>query len=504
MKKKVFLILSVLLFSAWPQLQVCGQKTLKKPANIIVTENAKPGTTDWILKNVPRDSDEPYDQGWHRRTEIEGYVSHMSIKAGDSLSIYVSTKPASDYKIDIYRMGYYGGKGGRLVTTLSPQKGLAKGITQQTPVDGQYHIMECNWKVSAKLKIPADWVSGVYLGKLSIWRDKEADAYFIFVVCDDRKTDLLFQVSDFTWQAYNRWPQWRSMYDSPNNPWGTRSAETYAAGFDRPYAIFWNGFPAAFEPLTNGSGEFLMTEFPLAYWIEKEGYDVSYISQMDVHTNGKTLLRGKVYLSVGHDEYLTEECYNNIMAARDAGVNLAFLCGNSVSGRVELLSRKDSTAGHGMRYIGHVTGNLNEVDLMGSTSYGVGMGDWTCAAPDHWAFEGTGMKKGDFIPQLVGWEYHGPPLAENQKELVILAEGPVTNYYGVSSTRKRTYAATIYTAPKGNYVFNAATCWWNKVLSAPPGYINPPFIDHFKLGDERVQRITKNVIDKMIAVEIKK
>lgn len=504
MKKNVFLILTVLLISAWPQIQVRGQKTAKKPANLIVTENSKPGTTDWILQHVPRHADENYDAGWHRRTEVEGYVSHMSIRAGDTLSIYVSTNPGSDYSIDIYRMGYYGGKGGRLMKTLNPQSGLAKGLNQPTPVDGEYHIMQCDWKVSAKLKIPEDWVSGVYLGKLSVWREKDADAYFVFVVRDDRKTDLLFQVSDFTWQSYNRWPQWRSMYDSPNNPWGTRSAATYAAGFDRPYALFWNGFPGAFEPLTNGSGEFLMTEFPLAYWLEKEGYDVSYISQMDVHNDGPSLLRGKVYLSVGHDEYLTEECYNNIMAAKDAGVNLAFLCGNSVSGRVELLPNKDGKPGHGMRYIGHVTGNLNEVELMGSTSYGVGLGDWTCAAPEHWAFEGTGMKKGDFIPQLVGWEYHGPPLVENQKDLVILAEGPVTNYNGVAGTRKRTYAATIYTAAKGNYVFNAATCWWNKVLSAPPGYINPPFITSFKQGDERVQRITKNVLDKMIAVVINK
>lgn len=504
MKRKVFFILSVLLILAMTHSMAWSKQKPKEPDNMIVSENAKPGTTDWILTKVTRHTDEPYDQGWHRRTEVEGYVSHMSIKHGDSLKIYVSTNPGVDYKIDIYRMGYYGGKGGRLMTTLSPLKGLAQGINQKTPVDGEYHIMECNWKVSAQIQIPEDWVSGVYLGKLSVWREKEAEAYFIFVVRDDRKTDLLFQVSDFTWQSYNRWPQWRSMYDSPNNPWGTRSAETYAAGFDRPYALFWNGFPAGFEPLTNGSGEFLMTEFPLAFWLEKEGYDVSYISQMDVHNDGPNLLRGKVYLSVGHDEYLTEECYDNILKARDAGVNLAFLCGNSVSGRVELLPGKDGRPDRGMRYIGHVTGNLDEVEMMGATSYGVGMADWTCAAPDHWAFEGTGMKKGDFVPQLVGWEYHGAPLAQNHKDLVVLASGPVTNYNGVPGKRLRTYDTTIYTAPKGNYVFNAATCWWNKVLSAPPAYINPPFIDHFQKGDERIRRITKNILDRMIAVEIKK
>lgn len=252
MKKRMLIVISIILVLVWSSSDSWAQKKMSKPDNFITRENSKSGTTNWILTNVPRHDDEPYDKGWHRRTEIEGYVSHMSIKAGDTLSIYVSTDPPSDYMIEIYRMGYYGGKGGRLMTTLSPQKGLAAGIKQLTPVDGKYHIMECNWKVSAKLKIPDDWVSGVYLGKLSVWRHKPADAYFIFVVKDDRKADFLFQVSDFTWQSYNRWPQWRSMYDSPNNPWGTRIPESYAAGFDRPYALFWNGYPAGFEPLSNG------------------------------------------------------------------------------------------------------------------------------------------------------------------------------------------------------------------------------------------------------------
>ncbi len=504
MKKRMLFVMCIILCFAWATGDIFAQKKPVKPDNVITRENSKPGTTHWMLSKVVRHADEPYDEGWHRRTEIEGYVSKMSYKAGDTLRIYVSTEVPDEFMVEIYRMGYYGGKGARLMATLSPPLRLPRSSKQFTPVDGQYHIMECNWKESAKLAIPEDWPSGVYLGKLSVWRTTESEAYVIFVVADDRKADLLFQVSDFTWQSYNRWPQWRSMYDSPNNPWGTRNAQTYAAGFDRPYALFWNGYPAAFEPLTNGSGEFLMTEYPLAFWLEKEGYDVSYISQMDVHENGPTLLRGKVYLSVGHDEYLTEECYQNILKARDAGVNLAFLCGNSVSGRVELLPATDGRPNRGMHYIGHVTGNPDEIELMGATSYGVGMADWTCTNPDHWVFEGTGMKKGDIVPQLVGWEFHGPPLAEQHKDLVVLAEGPVTDYYGKPGRRQRTYATTIYTAAKGNLVFDAGTCWWNKVLGDHPGYINPPFIKHFQQGDARIQKITHNVLDRMISIDIKK
>jgi hypothetical protein len=513
MRKELFFLMSGLLVIALSQSAAWAQQKSKKSDNIIVTENSKPGTTDWILTKVTRKPDESSAKGWQRRTEIEGYVSDMSLKAGDTLNIYVSTDPSAYYKLDIYRMGYYGGKGGRLVMTLSPHKGLPKGKVQFTPVDGINHIIECKWEVSAKIKIPDDWISGVYLGKLSTWDPYDAEAYIIFIVRDDRKAELMFQCSDLTWASYNRWPQWRSLYDSPPRSmetnysfplyqWSSRTAESYSAGFDRPYGIYYNGCPSKFEPITNGSGEFLLWEFPLAFWLEKEGYDVTYISNLDTHSDGSGLLRGKVFLSVGHDEYWTEEMYNNVVKARDAGINLAFLCGNSVSGRVELLKSTDGRPNRGMRSTGYKDGNFDEINLMGAATYGVGMGDWTCAAPDHWAFAGTGMKKGDFIPELVGWEYHGPPIAYIHKDLVVLAEGPLTNEYGVPI--KQTYAATIYTAPKGNYVFNAATCWWTKVLSAPPAYVNPAFIDHFKDGDERVRKITKNILDRMIAVEINK
>jgi hypothetical protein len=102
------------------------------------------------------------------------------------------------------------------------------------------------------------------------------------------------------------------------------------------------------------------------------------------------------------------------------------------------------------------------------------------------------------VAQLVGWEYHGAPLGKHP-DLVVLSEGPV---YGANGERRGgTYATTIYTAPKGNLVFDAATCWWNVLLSTPPGFQNPPRKD-FSRADGRIQRITKNVLDRMIQVQV--
>ena len=207
-----------------------------------------------------------------------------------------------------------------------------------------------------------------------------------------------------TWLAYNRWPNWRSLYDLGEEPWGANNAKVgYDVGFDRPYAIYWNGFPAAFEPLTNGSGEFLMIELPLGFWLEKEGYDVTYISNVDTHADGKGLLRAKALLSVGHDEYWTKGC--STTCPRPATQASA-----SRSSRATRL--RPSRAAAQQRWspqprdapIGDLPGEEN---LLGAKSYGVGFADWTCGLPEHWVFAGTNMKQGDRIAQLVGWEYHG-------------------------------------------------------------------------------------------------
>lgn len=465
--------------------------------NVIQVENQKPGTTDWLLTKIKKGTkpplyapdDEPYDRGWRRRKELEGYCSHTSIRAGETLKVYVSTEPAARYKIDIYRMGYYGGKGGRLMTSLGPYD----GAVQPTPEDGVRSVKECRWSEAFSLPIPMDWVSGVYLGKLSTL-STEAESYVIFIVRDDRKADVMFQCSDMTWLSYNRWPQWRSLYDNGNDHWGaSNNRPAYDVSFDRPYAMYWNGFPAGFEPLTLGSGEFLMIEHPLAFWLEKEGYDVTYLSNVDTHADGKGLRRGKVFVSVGHDEYWTQQMFDHVAAARDAGVSLAFLSGNSISGIVTLGPSSDGRPNRIMRRAGAFQ---NEPSLMGSTSYGVGFANWTCDQPEHWVFEGTNMKKGDRVVDLVGWEYHGPPLGDFAS-MEVLSSGQVYGWNG--EARGRNYTTTLYTAPKGNLVFNAGTCWWNMVLSSPPGFMSPPR-RYFKEPDARIQRITKNVLNKMITL----
>ncbi len=483
--------------SALPLFYGCGtvNENSAVTENPIVKENRKEGTASWLIKVTEKHCDPPEHQ-WCRRPQIEGYCSKDSYVVGDTLEIFISTDPASAYTLDLFRMGYYQGKGGRMIKSI----GQLQGKPQVVPQAGKNNLIECRWDPAYSMVIPDDWVSGVYIGKLTALQDS-SQAYVVFILKDNRKADIVFQCSDLTWQAYNRFPHWHSMYDEGQNPWvNTNGAKI---SFDRPYSLYVNNLPSDFNPLSNGAGEFFLWEFPLAFWLEREGYNVTYITNTDTHGYPSTLLRTKAFISVGHDEYWTHQMFQNVMRARDEGVNLLFLSGNSVDGTVYLDPSSD-----GRPY--RITGRLperefkNEDELMGSSSYGVGYTDIAIKNPDHWVFEGTGLKQGDTLKDLVGWEYHGYPLKKDSS-LVALGTGKIKpNKHGDPDGPD--HAMVLYTAAKGNFVFNAGTCFWSLPLSSPPGYQNPVNnqgelgrkVMDFTGEDARIQRITKNLLDRAV------
>jgi hypothetical protein len=475
-----------------------GFAVAPRQSDLIRAENEKPGTTSWQLDSVRIDPKSRY-----RSPGIEGYCSRTSVSPGEPLAIMVSANPASSFTIDIYRLGYYGGKGGRLVRKLGP----FAGKTQPDPPIGPERVRECTWEPAVELSIPADWPSGVYVGKLTAERDN-LQSYVIFIVRDDRACDFLFQCADSTWAAYNRWPDQFALYDDGRDEWYI-GPETRVS-WDRPYAKYCQVID---NPLFTGSGSFMLWEFPLAYWMEKNGYDVSYISTVDTHANAAGSAREELS-SVGHDEYWSIEMYQNVKAAIAAGVSAAFLSGDTCWGMVPFLP---SSAGSPHRVISRVGqfGPLDpdavktypelakfkefgptEADLIGARNvypYSGGA-DWICSAENHWLFADTGMKNGDGIPGLVGFEWMGEPA--NIPGLEVIARGPVTNS-GVT----RDYTATIYPGPKNNLVFNAATIWFCDALSAPPGYKSPSAHGAFPKGpDPRVQKIMGNLFERMRAV----
>ena len=465
------------------------------PSDLIRRENQKPGTRDWMLTRTRIDPATRYRCPW-----VEGYCSRTSVRPGEEIRFHVSTNPPSPFRIDIYRTGFYGGAGARHVVSHGP----FPGRTQPDPPVGQRRLRECNWEPCLTLRIPEDWLSGVYVGKLTEEREG-LQSYVIFVVRDDRKADFLFQVSDTTWQSYNRWPSQFSLYDDGKSEWYWGPGVDIS--FDRPYGKYCQILD---QPLSIGSGEWFLWEFPLAFWLEQRGDDVTYVSNLDTHADPAGLMRARGFLSVGHDEYYSIEMFNHLKGAIANGLHVAFLSGNTCCGRIDprpstdgrpnrIFSRTDRYGPRDAKerfnsifQLPHESPNENTLIGARSTGEVTGGADWVCATEGHWLFEGTGMKKGDGIPGLVGWEWHGEPA--DIPGLQVVATAMTTDGRGNPHGQ---YTATVYEGPKGNVVFNASSCWWADGLSAPPGYMRPTAYTTPKGPDARAQRITSNVLDRM-------
>jgi len=473
-----------------------GSKNPRSQA--IRLENAKSGTRDWMLTRTQVDPATKWRCPW-----IEGYCSRTSVRPGETISFHVSTRQASSFTLDVFRMGHYGGNGGRLVHRF----GTLPGRDQPDPPIGPKRVRDCAWEPSASLRIPRDWLSGVYLGKLTE-QTSGIQSYVVFIVRDDRKADFIFQCSDTTWQAYNRWPDHFGLYDDGKNEWYWGG--DVQVSFNRPYGRYCQIFDA---PLSQGSGEFLLWEFPIAFWLEAEGYDVTYVSNLDTHSDPAGLRRARGFLSVGHDEYWSPAMFTHVQDAVKAGLNVAFLSGNTCCGRI--LFSPDSAHYPDRAYervgvfgppggtrdfvamasLRHERPYANELVGAHSTGPVTGGADWVCTLPDHWLFAGTGMRKGDGIPGLVGWEWHGDPAPIPGLEIV--ASSPTQSAPG--QPNDGVFTATLYPGPKRNIVFNASTIWWGDGLSAPPGYVRPKVYTEPKGPDPRVQQITRNLLARMTA-----
>jgi hypothetical protein len=438
----------------------------------------------------------------YRSPRIEGYASRTDARAGDSVTFHVSTNPARRFRAELFRLGYYQGMGGRIVREL----GVFAGEHQAEPVIGPKRLRECSWPAGFELTVLPEWTSGVYLVKLTTEETPTpAQSYIVFIVSDDREADFLFQCSDTTWNAYNRWPNQFALYDDGVKQWYWGG--DVQVSFDRPYGKYCQVVDA---PLSTGSGEFLLWEFPVAYWLERERYDITYISNLDTHSNPETLKRAKALLSVGHDEYWSLAMYENIKQAIASGLSVAFLCGNAICGVVEISPSSDGRPNRIIERVG-LFGGVDDTaegfpDMANLTRHGpsesrilgarnmypvTGGADWTCVRPDHWLFSETGMNRGDSVPGLVGWEWHGDPA--ELPGLEVVATGVTKNSGNVEGR----YAATLYPGPKGNLVFNASTIWWGDGLSEPPGYVRPAVYTKPQGPDPRVQTITRNLLERM-------
>lgn len=276
-------------------------------------ENQLPGTpeSDW-------------DMTAGEGSTVQGFADPFSVPIGGTINFKIETS-VSSYSIDIYRMGYYGGDGARLIASITPNMTVSESqpACSTNTVTG---LVDCgNWGVSASWTVPSTAVSGVYFAHIYTATD---DNQIPFVVTNPASTaDVVFMTSDETWQAYNQWGGY-SLYagDATGSPWSSSALDPGRAvqvSYNRPFSTRWNTG-------TYGQDFFFADEFPMIEFLEENGYNVTYVSQSDVSQPGAAsmLEQHKVFMTAGHDEYYDAGDMANITAARNAGVNMAFFSGN--------------------------------------------------------------------------------------------------------------------------------------------------------------------------------
>jgi hypothetical protein len=273
------------------------------PANAIVAENCLPGSSpdEWAISGAGDPT-------------IQGFATDISVNVGQTVSFKVKTT-ASKYRLDIYRMGYYGGLGARKVATVNPSATLPQ--TQPACLtDVSTNLYDCgNWAVSASWAVPSNAVSGIYFAHV-IRTDTGGDSQIFFIVRNDSShSDMLFQTSDETWQAYN--------------DYGGHSLYGGAGTWDLPNRAYKVSYNRPFDTRQFESASWIFNaEYPMVRWLEANGYDVTYFTGIDAARSGSLIQNHKVYVTAGHDEYVSGPQRANIESARDAGVNLAFFTGN--------------------------------------------------------------------------------------------------------------------------------------------------------------------------------
>jgi hypothetical protein len=279
---------------------LCG---LLSPAaraqNAIQQENAQPGVQSW---NGPSTS------------LVEMYASQIGILPGAQIDVHVNTRPTARYRISVYRLGWYGGAGGRLMTCVPSCVGDKPGQTQveawTNEVDGP--PLRPNWPVTDVVRTGTDWPSGYYELRTELTSGPDAGSgTTTFVIVREpvgvHASQILVQVPVNTWEAYNQWGG-KSLYDFE----GPRARRV---SFDRPWGKYAN------SPL--------WWEIQLVRFLEREGYDVSYQTDVDTDASPGSLLRHRLVMTAGHDEYWTKNIRDGFDAALAAGTNLAFMGSNT-------------------------------------------------------------------------------------------------------------------------------------------------------------------------------
>jgi hypothetical protein len=458
----------------------------------------------WSLTTVPIVADEE-----PRPLFVEGYAGHVSYVPGEELTLHVSTS-AAKFSVEIVRLG------------PKPESvwssAAATGSEHPVPENASSH--GCRWPAAVTLKIPAEWRSGYYQvalrardrgGKFTQinTRTAEGSCFFVLRPAEPGKASkILLQLSTHTYNAYNSWGGF-SLYAFN----GRGGNQGHRVSYERP--------PGSL---------FFMWEQPFVEWAERNGYTFDYAANGDLESHPEMLKAYRLVLSVGHDEYWSGPMRDNLEKFITDGGNVAFFSGNTCCWQVRseddgraltcykqnfyvdpaYLKRDFKTLSTAWSHhllkrpeneltgVGFLWGGFH----LSHGQFMDGSGAFTAHRPEHWVFEGTGLKRNDAFggkDTIVGYECDGCELTWKDglpspthrdgtpETFEVLGTAPARWHPDDCEWYEkwelgRTGAACLGIYTRGGTVFTAGTTDWSHGLRG---------------GDPSVERITKNILERL-------
>jgi hypothetical protein len=472
----------------------------------VAAENEAGGTSAWRLPGPSSLI------GGAAHGAISGYVAEQAILPGAVQRIYVSAPGARTVRISVYRMGWYGGLGGRLVLSSATLPAVSQPPCAHSSRTG---LTECKWHATLSFPVPAALPSGVYIAKLRASSGAESDC--VFVVRPTGAAQLMVQIPTSTYEAYNAWGGDSLYPGGSQSVAATGTNQGIQVSYDRPYDS------------ETGAGQFFVREVAMVRFLEHEGYPAAYTTDASVDTDPAQLRGARAVIDAGHSEYWSARQQHAFEAARDAGTSLLFISSDTMAWRIRYASASavSSQAGErGHRIIAYkqfaaqepggaaTTGLFPQggADLMGSAYNGCitqrlevrgppqyRYYDWTPAPSlsPAWLFAGTGVTAATRIPGIVGYELDertptapaGTSVVGGATEVPCMPETEPSPIHGVAAQ------STLYTAPSGALVFATGTLGWlyglSPVPEASPEVPTTP--------DPRVVAMTRNVLARALA-----
>ncbi len=475
----------------------------------VAVENRAAGTTAWRLPGPA------YELGGQAHGAIAGYVAEQAIAPGEVQSVYVSAPRARTVTLQVYRMGWYGGRGGRLVLQSARLPARSQPPCTHRFATG---LTECRWRATLSFPIPTALASGVYIVKLHASTGAESDC--LFVLRPARPTPLLVEIPTASYEAYNAWGG-DSLYPGGSRLVGvTGTNQGVEVSYDRPY-----------ESQT-GAGQFFIREVAMVRFLERYGYPVGYTTIESIDRDPAQVLgptRPRALIDVGHSEYWSAGDERAFARARDAGTSLLFISSDTMAWRVRFApaTAASSQAGEpdhrivaykefaaldpdraeptglfplggaelvGSAYDGCITPRL---EVPGPPIYLYYAWTPSPSLQPGWLFAGTGVSAATSIPGIVGYELDERTPATPPGTL-LLGSGtgvPCGSEDEPSPVHGTLAETTLYTAGSGALVFAAGTLGWEYALSPVP-QASP---DAPLAPDPRVVAMTRNLLAHVLA-----